>query len=379
MAHGRKNLGLSFRDMFVQVSLQRNGAGPADALEISEALREAGFRHVAVVSSGSELRDLWRDVPERPVRWFGTPKGTFWGFLAATIFGFGWLKLFRLVKSLKPRLVFVTHVHPWVLPLGFFKRALGATLVCAAHENPFEPKEHDGALSLWMQRTLLARADVVVTYSRYTAGLLSKHLPDARVLCVPLGPYRHLVPAEEVGVSDELLFVGRLEAHKGLAVLADAFLRLKVTHHGARLTVAGRGNISDEVGGKLGSAGVRVLNRWLSHREVGELVARAYAVVLPYTQATQSGVAALAAACGVPCVAARVGGLPEQIRDGENGLLFDPGDPASLALALGRLYAEPGLRARLASGAKRLAQNKLSWKSHTDALISLYNTSTDAR
>lgn len=360
--------------MFVQISLQRNGAGPADALEISEALREAGFRHTAVVSNESELRDLWRNLPERPVRWFGAPQGTFWSFLATTIFGFGWLKLFRLVQSLKPRVVFVTHFHPWVLPLAFFKRAVGATLVCAAHENPFEPKEHDGALSLWMQRTLLARADVAMTYSRYMADLLSKHLPDAQVICTPLGPYWHLVPEEEVESSGELLFVGRLEAHKGLTVLADAFLRFKATYHGARLTVAGRGSIQAETNAKLRSGGVRVLNRWLSYREVGELVARAYAVVLPYTEATQSGVAALAAACGVPCVAARVGGLPEQVRDGENGLLFDPGDPASLALALSRLYREPGLRARLASGAKRLAQNQLSWKAHTDALISLYNT-----
>ena len=50
-------------------------------------------------------------------------------------------------------------------------------------------------------------------------------------------------------------------------------------------------------------------------------------------------------------IATAVGGVPEIVRDGENGLLVPPGDPAALAAAIRRFFAEPELRARLRSNA----------------------------
>ena len=55
---------------------------------------------------------------------------------------------------------------------------------------------------------------------------------------------------------------------------------------------------------------------------------------------------------GVPVVATAVGGVPEVVRDGENGLLVPPGRADELAAAIGRIVAEPGLRERLAAAAK---------------------------
>jgi len=50
-------------------------------------------------------------------------------------------------------------------------------------------------------------------------------------------------------------------------------------------------------------------------------------------------------------IATEVGGVPEVVRDGENGLLVPPGDPAALAAAIERFFAQPELRARLAAAA----------------------------
>ena len=55
---------------------------------------------------------------------------------------------------------------------------------------------------------------------------------------------------------------------------------------------------------------------------------------------------------GVPVVSTAVGGVPEVVTDGENGLLVPPGDPESLAAAVRRILEEPGLRDRLAAAAK---------------------------
>jgi glycosyltransferase involved in cell wall biosynthesis len=55
---------------------------------------------------------------------------------------------------------------------------------------------------------------------------------------------------------------------------------------------------------------------------------------------------------GVPVVSTAVGGVPEVVTDGENGLLVPPGDAEALAIAMRRILEEPGLRERLAAGAR---------------------------
>jgi glycosyltransferase involved in cell wall biosynthesis len=62
-----------------------------------------------------------------------------------------------------------------------------------------------------------------------------------------------------------------------------------------------------------------------------------------------------ALALGIPTVASRAGGNPEIVRDGQTGLLFDKGDPASLAAAVRRLAADGTLRARLAQAGRQAA------------------------
>ena len=58
-----------------------------------------------------------------------------------------------------------------------------------------------------------------------------------------------------------------------------------------------------------------------------------------------------ALAVGTPVIATAVGGVPEVVTDGENGLLVPPGDPAALAAAIRRFFAEPELRERLRAAA----------------------------
>jgi hypothetical protein len=63
---------------------------------------------------------------------------------------------------------------------------------------------------------------------------------------------------------------------------------------------------------------------------------------------------------GVPIVATAVGGIPDQIADGETGLLVPPGDPTALAAAVTRLLTVPGLRERLSASARDAASRRFS-------------------
>jgi glycosyltransferase involved in cell wall biosynthesis len=82
---------------------------------------------------------------------------------------------------------------------------------------------------------------------------------------------------------------------------------------------------------------VRIDDRYLPAEDVARCMAACTVVVLPYRSGTQSGVVPLAYAHGRAVVTTRVGGLPEAVREGETGLLVDPGDVAGLAAALERI------------------------------------------
>ncbi len=91
-------------------------------------------------------------------------------------------------------------------------------------------------------------------------------------------------------------------------------------------------------------------------------------MVLPYRDGSQSAMAPLALAAGVPVLTTRVGGLAEVVEDGVNGRLVAPGSAEALAQALAALDRE-GLAA-LAAGARRTA-SRLTWDGYAAALESL--------
>ena len=80
-----------------------------------------------------------------------------------------------------------------------------------------------------------------------------------------------------------------------------------------------------------------------------------------------------AAACGVPAVATRVGGVPELVQDGVTGLLIHPGDADALTAALARLLENPQLAARLGQTARERAEEQFSIRRQVEALRRLWS------
>ena len=98
---------------------------------------------------------------------------------------------------------------------------------------------------------------------------------------------------------------------------------------------------------------------------------RAVIAVLPYLDATQSGVAAAAVANGRPMVASATGGLVDVVREGREGLLVPPGDSRALAAALSRVLLDDALRAQLTAGTLE-AQVRLGWPAIAGTLYKAY-------
>jgi glycosyltransferase involved in cell wall biosynthesis len=115
-----------------------------------------------------------------------------------------------------------------------------------------------------------------------------------------------------------------------------------------------------------------VHNHRIADEQVASLFQRASVVALPYVEASQSGVAAVACAFGKPVVATAVGGIPEMIEDGRTGYLVPPRDPARLAEAVVGLLKNPGLRREMGCRARDMANNDLSWPAIASQTLGVY-------
>ncbi len=182
------------------------------------------------------------------------------------------------------------------------------------------------------------------------------------------------------GEPGTLLFFGRIEPYKGLRYFLDAGDILHSRRRSFRLVVAGTGSDLERHRQRIAStAWVELIDRYISAAEVAGLFRRALAVVLPYTDATQSGVTAIAFAHSRPVIATGVGDVPDVVIDGENGLIVPPRDVKALADAMERLLVDRRLRDSLATGAGRFAREKLSWPRIADVTYDAYRRALDSR
>jgi len=201
-------------------------------------------------------------------------------------------------------------------------------------------------------RTLaLRRSRRVVVPSRYLAAIAARWgLAEERieVLVNPAPPPREVEP--EPLEPDSFVFVGRLTAQKALGVALAAVAEVPA----ARLLIVGDGPEREPLEREAARLGLGERVRFLgavSRDRTLALVAGATASVLSSAWENLPHAAVEALSVGVPVVSTAVGGVPEVVRDGENGLLVPPGDPAALAAAMRRLLDDPPLRARLAAAA----------------------------
>jgi glycosyltransferase involved in cell wall biosynthesis len=158
----------------------------------------------------------------------------------------------------------------------------------------------------------------------------------------------------------ELISAGRLVEIKGYPLLLNAIAELLRQGRDLRLTLAGDGpdcSSLKEQARRLGIADGVVFAGWKNQDELRELYRRSDACVMSSFAEGVPVVLMEAMATGVPCVAPRINGIPELIRDGVDGLLFTASDVAELVVAIGRLMDEPALRHSMAkSSPARVAE-----------------------
>jgi glycosyltransferase involved in cell wall biosynthesis len=200
------------------------------------------------------------------------------------------------------------------------------------------------------------RVDLFLPVSEASAagnGLTRGRLPYEVVpnpVPAPDAVHPHLDLLAELPTEPFLLFVGDVRGDKGIDILIDAYANLD---HAPPLVVIGKiwpesPPLPPEV---------RLLRYW-PNAAVRAAMARCLTLVAPSVLPEPFGlVVAEALTAGRPVVASRIGGIPEIVRDGVEGLLVPPADPGALARALERIVGDAALRERLAANARRRARD----------------------
>lgn len=178
---------------------------------------------------------------------------------------------------------------------------------------------------------------------------------------VPASSDARQVIRAALGVNAEsplILSVGRLTEQKAHSVLVRAAQKVRDRFPAARFVIVGDGPLRAALEGEMGQLDLQGTVMLVGGREnIPDYIAAADLFVLP-SREEGLGVALLEAMSGgLASVATRVGGIPEIIRDGENGLLVPPDDPDSLTDAIVRLLSDPAECVRLRGAGKSTVEN----------------------
>lgn len=224
----------------------------------------------------------------------------------------------RLLAYEKPahRNVYVFPMHtPLTVVLQAILSRLGKEIVSVVHDavrHPGDPFRRITWLLTWLELHTCTRV-VCLTPSvgRQCMRLYRLSASAIATLFHPVFSYVELPPRRlRPGQPVRLLFMGRIVRYKGLGLLFEAFEQLATGPTAFELTVAGDGVIDPKF---LAARHTTIMNRYLTDTDIAEFLRGSDILVLPYIEASQSGVAAAAAGASLPIVYTPVEGLVEQL------------------------------------------------------------------
>jgi glycosyltransferase involved in cell wall biosynthesis len=266
----------------------------------------------------------------------------------------------RFMRMLLAGEVALLHLHVSSGP-SFWRKASFALLaflfrvpvIAHSHSGAFIEFYHErcGPMRRRIVRFVLERSARVIALSNGWREKLRVIAPQARFVCVPNPVYGSSgTPRQLHGRT--ILFMGKLCRDKGVFDLLEALRLLRARLPGVNLVLAGHGDMDDvrAHAAALHLLDVVVLPGWVSGTLKDEYMRQGTVLALPSYVECMPMILLEAMSAGLPCVATRVGGIPDILTDGVEGCLVAPGDVPALAAALEQLLIDKELYARM-SGA----------------------------
>jgi glycosyltransferase involved in cell wall biosynthesis len=285
------------------------------------------------------------------------------------------------IRRFRPDVVHLQAGHLWfnmALPL-----LRGYPLVLTVHD----PSRHLGDKGArntpqWLLDFGCRQATRLIVHAPQLKQMLLERLPvlENRIDVVP-----HVSLGDDTAQQDvpedghQILFFGRIWPYKGLDYLIRAEPMITARVPEVKIVIAGTGENFARYRAMMSHPDQFIIHyEYVSDEKRANLFRQASIIVLPYVEASQSGVIALAYRFGKPVVATTVGGLPAMVDHGQTGLLIPPCDPQALAEALVKLLETPELRRQMGANARRKVDVECAPEVVVDQTLPVYRAAIKA-
>ena len=340
--------------------------GAHQALLLIEGLKARGVENVLVCRTGSELAEAAGPFAEVCAIKMG-------GDLDVALIR----RLYQIMRKTRPDIV---HLHGRIgadVMGGIAARLAGVPVVHSRRvDNP------ERRLVVAMKYRLHDR--VIAISQGIERVLLSEGLPANKLRCVrdaiEITPIVECPERDwferEFELQPGTLVIGvvaQLIRRKGHQVLLEALPEVLAHSPELKVLFFGKGPLEAELRDTINRMGLAERVQLTGFRDDLSRVLPCLDVLVHPALKEGLGVSLLQASCArLPIVASRVGGIPEAVRDGETGLLVEPGDPVELARALIRLLSDASLRQRLGQAGRRWVEEAFSADLMVDGNLAIY-------
>ncbi|MFY3742031.1 MAG: glycosyltransferase involved in cell wall biosynthesis [Candidatus Nitrosomirales archaeon] len=287
-----------------------------------------------------------------------------------------------------------------VLPLLIFVKALGIKSVVTLHGPVFKldssretmryllpprsivPASLVVFYMITMYRLISNLSEKIITHSNFFKRVMIHEykIDESKVAVIPHGissGYQQCIDSSSVSDKKIILYFGYIAPRKGLEDLISAYKQIQNICPDYLLVIAGAEpsyykGYADQIKSLVSESDRIIFTGFVNDKELGSLISKAEAVVLPYTiSISASGPLTLAIECGKPIVATRTEFFDETLSDGYDAILAQPGNSADLEQKLLQIINDRDCRLRLSRNIKHKAE-KFSWKKIAELTINMY-------
>lgn len=293
-----------------------------------------------------------------------------------------------IIKEFKPHVI---HAHAATVAgyVGLIlKKKYNLPLVCSLRGDDINKYPYYSRLTMSLTKKLLSKADQLLSVSndlKVIANTIARPKREIRVVYngCDLGNFTYSEKdrtniRNKLGFSKKakaIIFVGSIYKEKGIFELISAFIRLNLRYPCLHLIIVGDGPkrlalngivSSNNLNEKVHLVGVK------PYVEISKFLSASDIFVLPTYAEGLPNVVLEAMACNLPVVATRVGGIPEVIEEGKNGILINKKDINMLTEAIEYLLRNEGLAKKMGTYGHKLVETKFSWQQKAQEVMKIY-------
>jgi glycosyltransferase involved in cell wall biosynthesis len=324
------------------------------------------YKTYMLVPTYSETKEISKDV--NLIKINAPPSAIKTMFLSLNIFKH--IKTIRQINKINPEIIDIMDIHPWYVLYWPFLKAKKVVTINDPELHSGEGGIINGFILRKITRFLLKNASSIIVLGKKQEEIIRKLGYKQKVIVSKIGTYDFLANNKNVPKKSDpkkMLFFGRIKEYKGLKYLLDALLNVKEEY---KLIIAGDGDLKpyekqlEKLEGK-----VEIYNEFIADTKIAPYFEQSAFLVLPYIDATQTGIVPIAYSFKKAVIATNVGSLPETVINGETGIIIKPKNTKELSFAISSMLNNKEKTIEMGINGYKFMKEELDWNVIVEKLV----------